>query len=83
MTMRLTNLLWFQVILQVQGFEELGAYLTGDFGRFIRTLVVQRDGFAQCIHHNTAVLAFGGMAINFLAEFVAEIAIHKIGEENQ
>jgi hypothetical protein len=74
-----TNLLWFQVILQVQGFEELGAYLSGDFGLFIRALVVQRYGLTQRIHHDTAVLAFSGMASYFLAEIVVESAIYKIG----
>jgi hypothetical protein len=45
--------------------------------------VVKRDGFAQRIHHDPAVLAFSRVAFNFLAEFFAEAAIHKIGQENQ
>jgi ABC-type uncharacterized transport system permease subunit len=81
--MQLTTLLLFEVILQVQGFEELGAYFTGGFCGFIRALVVQRDGLAQRIYHDTAVLAFSGMRSNFLAEFIAESSIHKIGQENQ
>jgi hypothetical protein len=72
-----------QVIFQVEGFEELGTYFTRDFSRFLSAFVIEGDGFTECIHHDAAVLAFRGVAFNFLAEFFVEFPIQVIGQENQ
>jgi hypothetical protein len=57
----------------------VGTDFTGDIRAFVRALAVKGDGFAECVHYNAAVIAFGGMGFNFLAKLLAEVAIHEIG----
>jgi pantothenate kinase len=45
--------------------------------------MIEGYGFAERVYNNPAILAVGGMAFNFPAEFFAQVPIHVIRQETQ
>jgi hypothetical protein len=72
----------FGEIVQLESFEQPPAHIGGNF-RLLRAGVVEVDGLVQSIYHYAAILAFGDMTFDLLAEFLAGTAIHVITNGGQ